>query len=170
MVLPILPGFILGNLDEDIREFLRPGQRLLIPFFAFPLGAGIDFSAILRAGPPGVLLGVMTVVISGFGAMIALRLIGRRNVISGACEASTAGNAVATPAAVALADPTYRAVEAAATAQVAASTVTTAILTPPFVILIYRWLKSRGIDPKEEFSGAHAPEEASPEQASSNGS
>lgn len=159
VVLPILLGFILGNLDENIREFLRPGQRLLIPFFAFPLGAGIDFSAILRAGPPGVLLGVMTVVISGFGAMIALRLIGRRNVISGACEASTAGNAVATPAAVALADPAYQAVEAAATAQVAASTVTTAILTPPFVILVYRWLKRRGMDPKQEFAGNN--EEAS---------
>lgn len=152
VVLPILVGFILGNLDEDIREFLRPGQRLLIPFFAFPLGAGIDFSAIVQAGPPGVLLGIMTVIISGSLAMAALRLIGRRNVISGACEASTAGNAVATPAAVALADPAYRAVETAATAQVAASTVTTAILTPPFVILVYRWLKSRGIDPKREFA------------------
>lgn len=151
VVLPILVGFILGNLDEDIREFLRPGQRLLIPFFAFPLGAGIDFSAIVQAGPPGVLLGVMTVIISGFGAMAVLRLVGRRNVISGACEASTAGNAVATPAAVALADPAYRAVETAATAQVAASTVTTALLTPPFVILVYRWLKSRSIDPKREF-------------------
>ena len=167
VILPILLGFTLGNLDEDIREFLKPGQRLLIPFFAFPLGAGIDFSAILRAGPPGVLLGVMTVVISGFGAMAALRLIGRRNVISGACEASTAGNAVATPAAVALADPTYQAIEAAATAQVAASTVTTAILTPPFVILVYRWLNRRGIDPKEEFGGERAPDEASPEQGTS---
>lgn len=54
-----------------------------------------------------------------------------------------------------------------ATAQVAASTVTTAILTPPFVILVYRWLNRRGINPKEEFGGEHAPEEASPEQATS---
>ena len=152
VLIPIVLGFVLGNLDQDIRDFLRPGQRLLIPFFAFPLGAGIDFSAIIKAGPPGVLLGVMTVLVSGGLAMAALRLIGRRNVIAGACEASTAGNAVATPAAVALADPAYKAVQGVATTQVAASTVTTAILTPLFVIFVYRWLRSRGIDPKAEFA------------------
>jgi 2-keto-3-deoxygluconate permease len=152
VLLPILIGFVLGNLDEEIREFLAPGQRLLIPFFAFPLGASIDFGAIVQAGLPGVLLGLMTIVISGACAMLALRLIGRRNVISGAAEASTAGNAVATPAAVALADPAYRAVADVATVQVAASTVTTAILTPVLVIFVYRWLKSRGIDPKTEFA------------------
>jgi 2-keto-3-deoxygluconate permease len=156
VLLPILIGFILGNLDEEVRRFLAPGQRLLIPFFAFPLGASIDFGAIVEAGLPGVLLGIMTVVISGAGAMLALRLIGRRNVISGAAEASTAGNAVATPAAVALADPAYRAVADVATVQVAASTVTTALLTPVLVISVSRWLKSRGIDPKAEFATAAA--------------
>ncbi|TCJ16129.1 2-keto-3-deoxygluconate permease [Rubrobacter taiwanensis] len=159
VLVPILAGFVLGNLDEDIRNFLKPGQRLLIPFFAFPLGASIDFGTILTAGPPGILLGVMTVVISGFGAiaflygwyLIRRRPRRQRNVVSGAAEASTAGNAVATPAAVALADPAYEAVAEVATAQVAASTVTTAILTPVFVILIYRWQMSRGVDPRKEF-------------------
>lgn len=167
VVIPIAAGFILGNLDTEIRDFLKPGQRLLIPFFAFPLGAGIDFGTILTAGPPGVLLGVMTVVISGLGAMALLYLLyvvrrrppRRRNLISGAAESSTAGNAVATPAAVALADPTYQAVEAAATAQVAAAVVTTALLTPLFVILIYRWQMSRGVDPKQEFEDLSRDEE-----------
>lgn len=159
VLVPILIGFVLGNLDEDIRDFLRPGQRLLIPLFAFPLGAGIDFSTLIEAGPPGVLLGVMTVVISGLGAMGLLYLVHairrrpqeRRNVISGACEASTAGNAVATPAAIAAADPAYGAIEAAATAQVAGAVVTTAILTPLAVILVHRWQMRRGVDPAYEF-------------------
>lgn len=170
VLVPILAGFILGNLDTQIRDFLKPGQRLLIPFFAFPLGASIDFATILTAGPPGVLLGVMTVVISGFGAMAVLYLLyvvrrrprNRRNVVSGAAEASTAGNAVATPAAVALADPTFQAVEAAATAQVAAAVVTTALLTPLLVILVYRWQMSRGIDPKKEFEELEERREPAP--------
>lgn len=168
VLVPIVLGFILGNLDEDIRSFLRPGQRLLIPFFAFPLGAGIDFATIIESGPPGVLLGIMTVVISGFGAMAVLYLVQvarrrpreQRNLVSGAAEASTAGNAVATPAAIALADPTYQAVEAAATAQVARAVVTTALLTPVFVTMVYRWQMSRGIDPRNEFSVEEAGEPA----------
>ena len=52
-IVPILIGFILGNLDESIREFLEPGATLLIPFFAFPLGAALNFGQILEAGVPG---------------------------------------------------------------------------------------------------------------------
>lgn len=39
-VVPILAGVILGNLDPEIRKFCEPGATMLIPFFAFPLGAG----------------------------------------------------------------------------------------------------------------------------------
>ncbi|OHV08336.1 2-keto-3-deoxygluconate permease [Kushneria phosphatilytica] len=159
VVAPVLLGFILGNLDENLRRFLAPGQRILIPFFAFPLGAGIDFKTLIEAGLPGVLLGLLTLVVSGGGAMLLLALVHRirrrphyrRNIISGACESSTAGAAVATPAVVAAADPAYKAIEATATAQVAGSTVTTAILTPVLALLIYRWQMKRGIDPQQEF-------------------
>ncbi len=150
VVLPLALGLVLGNLDNDIRDFLAPAQRMLIPFFAFPLGAGINFSDLLEAGPPGVLLGIMTVGLTGLGCMIALRLFRERNVIAGAAEASTAGNAVATPAAVALVDQTYSAVAPIATVQVASSTVTTAFLTPLLVVMVYRWQQSRGIDAKAE--------------------
>ncbi|KAA0018806.1 2-keto-3-deoxygluconate permease [Salinicola corii] len=164
VVTPIVLGFILGNLDDNLRRFLAPGQRILIPFFAFPLGAGIDFSTLLKAGLPGILLGLLTLVVSGGGAMLLLSLVHRvrrrplhrRNLISGACESSTAGAAVATPAVVAAADPAYRAIEAAATAQVAGSVVTTAFLTPVLALLIYRWQMKRGIDPQREFEEDHS--------------
>jgi hypothetical protein len=34
----------VGNLDDDIRGFLRPGERLVIPFFAFALGANLNLA------------------------------------------------------------------------------------------------------------------------------
>lgn len=154
IVAPVIIGFVLGNLDPAIRSFLAPGQRILIPFMGFSLGAGIDFHVLLVAGPAGVLLGLLTLLISGGGAMGLLYLVHRlrgrprhrRSLLCGACESSTAGAAVATPAVVAAADPAYHAIEAIATAQVAASTVTTALLTPVLAMLVYRYQQRRGIE------------------------
>lgn len=159
VVVPILVGLVLGNLDPKMRDFLKQGETLLIPFFAFPLGAGINLRTIVDAGFSGVLLGLLTVVVSGAGAMLFLWVVQvmrgrpkhRRNIIAGAAESSTAGNAVATPAVVAAADPTYQAVMHMATAQIAAAVVTTALLTPILTVLVYRWQIARGIDPKKEY-------------------
>ncbi|WP_423822944.1 2-keto-3-deoxygluconate permease [Salinisphaera sp. SPP-AMP-43] len=162
VVLPVALGFVLGNLDGDLRRFVAPGQRILIPFFAFPLGAGIDFATLFKAGLPGIVLGLLTLLVSGGGAMLFLYLTHRirrrppeqRSVIAGACESSTAGAAVATPAVLAAADPTYHAILGSATAQVAGSTVTTAFLTPVLTLLVYRWHRRRGIEPTREYSAA----------------
>ena len=51
-VLPIVVGCILGNIDEDIREFCAPGATIMIPFFAFPLGAGLTFTNLISAVSP----------------------------------------------------------------------------------------------------------------------
>src|SRR6187402_1270953 len=47
VVLPLLVGLVLGNLDEDLRTFLGKGGAVLIPFFAFALGAGLNLSTII---------------------------------------------------------------------------------------------------------------------------
>lgn len=52
---------------------------------------------------------------------------------------------LATPAAVALVDPTFEAIQSVATAQVAAATITTAILAPFLVTFISRWQLRSGI-------------------------
>ena len=129
VLLPIVIGMILGNLDNETRKFLMSGGPILIPFFAFALGAGIDMKMLVVAGAAGILLGVATTLIGGYFNIVADRLSGGSG-IAGAAASSTAGNAVATPAAVALADPGFAAISAIATPQVAASTITTALLTP----------------------------------------
>jgi len=140
VLLPIVVGMVLGNSDEEMRAFLAKGSDMLIPFFAFALGMGIDFRAIITGGGAGVLLGVMTVLLTGTAGFLIFRLF-KWNPIVGAAEGSTAGNAVATPMAIATANAAFAPIAKLATVQVAASTVTTAILLPLFISLLVKWFK-----------------------------
>lgn len=140
VLLPIIAGMILGNLDPAMKRFLTSGGPLLIPFFAFALGAGLNFSMLITGGLSGLLLGVMTTFLGGFFNIMADRITGGTG-IAGAAASSTAGNAVATPAAVALADPGFAALSTIAAPQIAASTISTAILTPILTAFVARHKK-----------------------------
>lgn len=142
VILPIAIGMLLGNLDKQMREFLMNGGPMLIPFFAFALGCGLSLGMLLKAGLPGIILGVLTVVVGGFFNILSDKVTGGTGV-AGAAASSTAGNAVGTPAAVVLADPSLSAVAAIATPQIAASTITTAILVPMLTTLVVKWNKNK---------------------------
>lgn len=142
VIVPIVIGAILGNLDKNIREFCSGHSELLVPFFAFALGNGINLAAVVKAGPIGILLGVMTCVLTGTACIFADRLTGG-NGIAGAAASTTAGNAVATPQAIALADPSFAAIAPLATIQVAASVIVTSILTPILTTFIYNRTKKK---------------------------
>jgi 2-keto-3-deoxygluconate permease len=142
VVAPIAAGAVLGNLDKDIREFFGSRDTVIVPFMAFTLGQTIDMRSIVTAGLPGVLLGVTVVIVTGAVCIVADRLLGGTGV-AGAAASSTAGNSAAVPQAVALADPAFAPIAAAATVQVAASVIVTAILTPLLTAWWYRRLQQR---------------------------
>jgi 2-keto-3-deoxygluconate permease len=137
VIAPIVVGAVMGNLDEDIRKFFGTHEPIIIPFMAFTLGQTINLGSVLTAGLPGVVLGVTVLVVTGIVCITADRLLGGTG-IAGAAASSTAGNSAAVPQAVALADPSLAPVAEAATVQVAASVIVTAILTP---LLTSWWYK-----------------------------
>ncbi len=137
VILPIIFGMILGNLDEEMKEFLMKGGTIMIPMMALALGTRLDLAMILKAGPAGILLGLITVGIGGAINIWADKVTGGTGVAGAACS-STAGNAVGTPAAIAVADPSLAQAAIVATPFVAASTITTAILTPILTTYIYK--------------------------------
>lgn len=140
-VIPIIVGMILGNLDKEIRDFFSPMGDKLIPFVGLTLGAGINLSNVVKGGGPGILLGLITLFVGGSFIVFCDRIIGKRPGYAGWAVATTAGNAVAVPAAVALIDPRYAQHVSVTTAQVAASVVVTAILAP---LVTNYWAKKYG--------------------------
>lgn len=147
VLLPILVGMALGNLDEEMRSFLAKGSDMLIPFFAFALGMGIDFAKIVEGGLGGILLGIMTVFFTGTAGYLVFKWFGW-NPIVGAAEGSTAGNAVATPSAIAAANASFASIAPLATVQVAASTVTTAFLLPLYIAFLVKRLERKAAKKK----------------------
>lgn len=135
-IIPIIVGFILGNLDEDIRKLLEGSVTMVIPFCAFALGGSMNLLTIVQAGFSGILLGVLVVLITGFGGFLIYNIVLQRKGCVGAAVGTTAGNAIATPAAVAAADPSLEPFVAAATTQIAAAVIITALLCPLLVAVL----------------------------------
>lgn len=143
-ILPLVAGMIIGNLDREMRDFLSRAVPVMIPFFAFALGTGLDLSKVWQAGLLGLAMGVGVVVVTGIPMFLADRLTGGTGV-AGVAAASTAGNAAAVPAIVAAANPAYAAAAGPATILIAACVVVTAILTPLVTAWVARMV-SRGPD------------------------
>ena len=136
-ILPLSIGILLGNLDREMREFLGKAAPALIPFFAFAIGAGLNLTAVWRAGLLGLALGVVVLVVSCTVMFLADRISGGKG-LAGLAAAATAGNAAAVPALVAAANPAYAEAAPAATVLVAASVVVTMLTVP---IITAWWAK-----------------------------
>lgn len=153
-MVPIIIGFIIGNLDHEWRKILATGMILLPPFNGFALGAGMNLNNIIKAGPMGIVLGLMTVVCTGLLTFIIYSFIRRKPDPMGAAIGTTAGVATTTPSAVAMIDKSMEPYVADATAQTAAAVVITAVLCPLMVGQLSKWsnkweekqLKKKGLD------------------------
>jgi 2-keto-3-deoxygluconate permease len=153
-ILPVLVGMLLGNLDHELREFLGKAALVLIPFFAFGLGAALDLRKVWVAGILGLGVGVSVVVITGTALFFADRLTGGTGV-AGVAAASSAGNSAAVPAIIAGANPAYAEAAKSATILVVASVVVTAILVPMVTAFVAgRFGTMKGEDAAGPQSGA----------------
>ncbi|WP_240375930.1 2-keto-3-deoxygluconate permease [Bacillus piscicola] len=166
VLLPIAIGMILGNLDPEIREFLKPGEILPVPFFAFALGAGMNLANFFNPAvvAAGLTIGILTTVLTGLTGILVFKAFKEKSYIAPISEASTAGNAAATPAAIAAAASVaaasgmmtaseaagYESIVNIATAQISIATITTAILCPIAVILVDKYQQRKGIDGRLE--------------------
>ena len=96
-VLPFVIGFILGNLDKELRTFFGSASMTMIPFFGFALGNTIDLAVIGQTGLLGILMGLAVIVVTGIPLFFADRWVAGGHGGAGLAASSTAGAAVTNP-------------------------------------------------------------------------
>lgn len=155
-ILPFFLGMLVGNLDDKWRQVMVPVPNIVIPFFAFALGTGIDLTAVVTGGAQGLVVGLIAAPFTGFLVYLGYKFILRRGGKSGIgfAAGTTAGNAIATPAVIAQIDSSFAPYVEAATAQVAASALITAIIAP--VIASFVLKRAGELKPADDIAAAEA--------------
>ena len=139
LVLPMLLGILVGNVSRSAAAFLAPGVSLTLPFIGFALGAGIDLRQLWLGGVSGILLALAALLIGGGIAVLLDILLNRGDGSAGIAASATGANAVAIPAAIALANPAWQAGAGTAAAQISASVILGALIVP----FLAEWLANR---------------------------
>lgn len=128
-ILPLILGLLLGALSPSLKKILSAGVTPSIIVVGFALGCGMSLQQLFQGGLSGILLGLVTVLVVGVITVFADKITGGSG-IAGASISSTAASGVANPGALAAVDPAFALIAPIATAQVAASVIITAFLTP----------------------------------------
>lgn len=148
VLVPLLIGFIWGNLDAGFRRACATAQPIVTFFMTISIGAKTDVNTIITAGAAGIVLGLIsaaTAVIFFF--VFNLLLPKKERNAMGAAIGTTALNSAMTPAAVAEADPSMAQYTDMATAQCATASVVTLFLCPFITAFFDKWMqkKQKGI-------------------------
>lgn len=145
-ILPFLIGFLLGNLDHDLRDLFSKATQTMIPFFGFALGNSIDLKVIVDTGLLGIFLGLAVIVITGIPLILADKFIGGGNGTAGLAASSTAGAAVANPMIIANMKPEFMPAAQSATALVAACVIITSVMVPIVTAYYSKYMKKRQVE------------------------
>lgn len=148
VLVPLLIGFIWGNVDAGFRRACQTAQPIVTFFMTISIGSKTDVSTLVKAGASGIILGLLSAATAVLFFIIFNILLPKkeRNAM-GAAIGTTALNSAQTPAAVGQADPAMAQYVDMATAQCATASVITLFLCPFIVAAFDKYMqkKERGI-------------------------
>lgn len=139
VLMPFLAGMLVGNLDEEVSTFLRPGGAIVLPFLGFCFGAGIDLKLVVSAGLSGMLLTGFFIVTNVPILLLVDRYLLRRPGYGAIGIASAAGVSTAVPSLYAAIDPSFAPYVSVSVAQIAMIVVITSFGMP----VVATWFKQR---------------------------
>lgn len=101
-LIPLLIGFIWGNMDKGFRSACATAQPIVTFFMTISIGSKTDVSTLVTAGASGIVLGLIsTATAVVFFFVFNLLLPKKERNAMGAAVGTTALNSAMTPAAVA---------------------------------------------------------------------
>ncbi|MGL5435182.1 MAG: 2-keto-3-deoxygluconate permease [Lachnospiraceae bacterium] len=163
-LVPIMIGFIWGNLDSDFKKTCATAQPIITFFMTISIGSKTDVSTLVTAGASGIVLGLISAATAVVFFFVFNLLVPKkeRNAM-GAAIGTTALNSAMTPAAVAEADPTMAPYVEMATAQCATASIITLFLCPFITAFFDRLMRKqrKGIYSPEGWAAAQVEAKAS---------
>lgn len=149
MLIPLVLGMILGNIDPEFGGFFGGATGTVLFFLGWNLGQGLNLFEAIEAGIPGLLLTIIFIIIS-IPLFFVDRGLGYEG-ITGVSMMTIAGMSTAVPASLAAIFPELQQYVTSATAQVLLVVLITAFLAPFLSQKVYEKYGSVGLgDTKAE--------------------
>lgn len=130
VLVPFLAGMLVGNLDNEVMKFLKPGEALILPFLGFCFGSVIDLKVVFTAGLSGLLLTAIFIIVNVPILLLVDRVLLRRPGYAALGVATAAGISITAPGIYAASHPDYVQYVQVAQAQIAMIVVVTSFLMP----------------------------------------
>jgi 2-keto-3-deoxygluconate permease len=144
VLVPFVVGMIFGNLDDAVAKLMAPGTPICLVFLGFCFGSNINLITAVKAGPSGVLIALIYLVVNVPIFLAVDKFIIRRPGYAGVAFSSIAGIAAAVPSIAATIMPQFAPYVQTATAQMALAVVITSFAAP----FITKWVVGKFGDGK----------------------
>ncbi|MEG1641924.1 MAG: 2-keto-3-deoxygluconate permease [Synergistaceae bacterium] len=138
---PIVLGYILGCLDEDIRTFTKDGNTLLLPFMGFCLGGGINIPLAMKSSLSALVLTVSYLLLNFITLYCVDRYLLKQRGHSAAAMCSVAGLSLTLPTIMALKNPLYEPMVRSAEAQLGLAVLLSSVAVPFLVNYVVKHSK-----------------------------
>lgn len=128
--IPFVLGIILGNLDRNAYEMLKPGNSIIIPFLGFSLGSNINIFDAFHAGICGLLLLIIFYIVNTIPMITVDKVFLNQPGYSASAICCIAGVSIATPQLAAQVNSIYAPYVNSSVCQIAFTVIFSTFITP----------------------------------------
>lgn len=143
ILLPLIFGLIIGNLDRQMAEFFYTAITILTPFMGWSFGAGINLINAFQASFQGIFISILFYILTVPILFFYERKILKENGMTSLGISSIASLSISVPEILEASDQSISTISQTATSQLAMAVFLTSIITP---IIVRKYMKKNQKD------------------------